>query len=199
MSDIRRIEFGEPGYWESLRKDAVKIDRSSWVPIVIAPMAPVQRTECSSAQWYLTNARRFVWAVRATMAAHLQPPAVTGNYAGRWANYTTIAVRLLHKDRNLSAWGVWQYDPEGGTKKTGQWSFTSSMWAYVAQWSEDGRRPTKIMYLKAHSGTFGLAAEELKSIVKGEPYKPPERKPKEGANDGTPKPRKRSGRKREMA
>lgn len=192
MSDIRRIEYGEPGYWESLRKTDVKVDRSTWKPIVMEPMASIERTECGPAQWYLGNAREFGWAVRATRARHLQPPAVSGNYVGRWAEYVTIAVRLLHKKRSLSAWGVWRFDPEGGTSRSGKWSFDAAMWAAVLDWDDDGRRPGRIVILRSHAGTYQLAAEELKSIVKGQAYTPPERKSKEVESDGQAKPARKS-------
>lgn len=190
MSDSgQRIEYGEPGYWESLRKQA-KPDRSTWVPIVLEPMSAITTTDCASARWYLENARRLGWAVRATRARHLQPPANSGNYVGRWAEYTTIAVRLLHKERSLSAWGVWQYDPEGGPKHGGQWSYDMAMWAAVLDWDRDGRRPGRIVILRSFAGTYQLAAEEFKAVVKGEPFAP-KKKDEEGAKDAKPKaPRK---------
>lgn len=196
MSDSGQIRYGEPGYWESLRK-VVKVDRSTWKPIIMEPMTRVDKTDCASANWYLTNARRLGWAVRATRARHLQPPAVSGRYVDRWAECTTIAVRLLHKERSISAWAVWQFDPEGGAGKTGAWSYDTAMWAAVLDWDDNGRRPGRIVILKSYAGTYQLAAEELKSIVKGQAYAPPERKPRE-ETDGTPKPRKRN-RKQEVA
>lgn len=181
MPDSERIEFGQPGYWAALRKDGAKVDRSSWAPIVIEPAAPITSTACTSAQWYLSNAPALGWAVRATQARHYQPPANSGNYAGRWAEYATVAVRLLHKGRNLSAWGAWQHDPEGNKGK-GQWSFSTAMWAYVPQWSTDGRRPVSILIMKARAGSCLLAADELKCVVKGVPYEPVERERKERAD-----------------
>lgn len=186
MSEVGHIEYGQPGYWESLRRQ-VKPDRSTWVPIVLEPMAGITATDCASARWHLNNARKFGWAVRATRARHLQPPANSGNYTGRWAEYTTIAVRLLHKERNLSAWGVWQYDPEGGPKHGGQWSFDTAMWAAVLDWDRDGRRPGRIVILRSHAGSYTLAAEEFKSIVKGVAYEP---KKKEEGSETDAKPRK---------
>lgn len=185
MSDSRQPQYGEPGYWESLRK-TVKPDRSTWVPIVLEPMTSVTSTDCASARWYLDNARSHGWAVRATRARHLQPPANSGRYAGRWAEYATLAVRLLHKERNISAWGTWQYDPEGGTKHGGAWSFDTAMWAAVLDWDDDGRRPGRIVILRSFAGTFQLAADELKAIVKGEAFAPRKKGDEEGT-DAKPK------------
>lgn len=201
VGSVGRIEYGEPGYWASMRKPA-KPDRSTWKPIVIEPMTTIYTTTCAPARWYLDNAGGFGWAVRATRASHLQPPAISGNYVGRWAEYVTIAVRLLHKGRGLSAWGSWQYDPEGGTgrsKGKGGWSYDTAMWATVLDWDDDGRRPGRIVILRSFAGSYQLAAEELKAIVKGEAFTP--RKKDEGSEtDAKPrKPRKAATPKRVMA
>jgi len=201
VSDNGRIEYGQPGYWQSLKKE-VKPDRSTWKPIVIEPMTRISTTPCAPARWYLEHGAAFGWAVRATRAKHLQPPANSGNYVGRWAEYVTIAVRLLHKDRQLSAWGAWQYDPEGGSgsnKGKGGWSYDTAMWASVLDWDDDGRRPGRIVILRSFAGSYQLAADEFKAIVKGEAFTP--RKKDEGGEiDAKPrKPRKPSAPKRALA
>jgi hypothetical protein len=180
------VDYRTPEYWAAVRKTDPKAHSPSLTAVVIEPAVQVSTTPCASARWYLENAGGFGWAVRATRARHRQPPAVSGNYAHRWAEYVTIAVRLLHRTRNLSAWGVWQYDPEG-SKGKGQWSFSEAMWAYVPQWTEDGLRPVRVLILKARAGSYSLAAAELKSIVMGVAYVPPERR----KSDEPTKPRKK--------
>lgn len=198
MSDIRQLKVDDPAYWSSLRGAAVKPDRRSWKPIILEQMTVVDSTDCASARWYLNQARNFGWAVRATRARHLQPPAVSGNYSGRWAEYTTIAVRLLHRKRGISAWGTWQYDSEGNKGK-GAWSYETAMWAIVLDWDDDGRRPGRIAIVKAYDGGYRLAADELKAIVKGEAFTPPKKDQGEGTDAKPRKPRKAAAPKRVLA
>lgn len=193
-SDIRHLKIDDPAYWTALRDAPKKSDRANWRSIILEPMTRVTTTDCTSARWYMNQARNFGWVVRATKARHLQPPANAGNYAGRWAEYTTLAVRMLHKERSLSAWGVWHYDPEGDGGK-GKWSYETAMWAAVLDWDDDGRRPGRIVILRSFAGTFTLAAEELKALVKGGAFAP--RKKDEGGSDA--KPRKPRKPKREVA
>ena len=176
------VDYRTPEYWQAVRRGAGKVDRSTWTPVVIEPMTTVTGTDCASARWYMNNAPEFGWTVRATRARHLQPPANTGNYSGRWAEYATLAVRLLHKERSLSAWGTWRHDPEAGNGK-GQWSFDAAMWAYV---EGSGR----IVILRSYAGSYGLAADEFKAIVKGEAFTPRKKGDTEGKDDVQRKPRK---------
>ena len=196
MSDIRQLRVDDPAYWEAVRHVPKKPDRSRWKPIILEQMTAVERTGCASAQWYVANARPLGWAVRATRARHLQPPANSGNYVGRWAEYTTIAVRLLHKERSLSAWGVWQFDPEGDGGK-GKWSFDTARWASVLDWDDEGRRPGRIVILKAFDGSYSLAAEELKSIIRGTSFTP--RKKSEEGTDAKPRKPRQPRRARDVA
>jgi len=176
------LDIRSPEYWAALRKpDKPKTD---YPPIVTEPAIEIDTCPFSSIRWYLDNAGKHGWRVRATRARHLEPPSSGGERAGSWIDYCTIAVRLNHRERSLAAWGCWWLDVE--RKK---WDYKAGQWAFVTEWG--GESPKRVTILKAFDGTPNLGASELKAVVAGRPYSPPKRKPKEVNPDEAPKPRKR--------